>query len=55
MIEKKEVTYEKCQICGFEAKTIVFDENEGACPDCGSTDVDDIDANPYEDEDDEEW
>ena len=43
-------TKDKCQICKFEADTSYFDINDGACPNCGSYDVDDINAKPYEDD-----
>ena len=51
-------TWDKCGICGWEgpSQEVVFDSTDGAwhCPRCGSTDVDDINADPYED-DDENW
>jgi predicted Zn-ribbon and HTH transcriptional regulator len=48
-IEGKFITFDKCFICGWKGLSEdVKDDNK--CPRCGSKDMDDIDANPYEDD-----
>jgi DNA-directed RNA polymerase subunit RPC12/RpoP len=48
------VTYDKCNICGWEGESDLTETTNGyECPDCGSEDLDDISADPYEDLDDE--
>ncbi len=48
-------TVDKCNICGWTGPSteVVFEVYDGNwhCPQCGSTDVDDINADPYEDDD----
>jgi predicted Zn-ribbon and HTH transcriptional regulator len=50
----KEEPNDRCQICGYEALSSEFVENDNKCPVCGSEDVDDANTNPYEDDDNEE-
>lgn len=56
-MKEKEITYDKCQICGYTGESSKFGKGEGQCPICGSKDIDDVSANPYEDDDmeDDEW
>ena len=44
------LTYDKCLICTHVAPSDMF--IDGNCPNCGSSDVDDADTDPYEDEED---
>jgi predicted Zn-ribbon and HTH transcriptional regulator len=52
MSESEEITYDKCQVCGYEAPSTEFIKDK--CPICGSEDVDDANFDPYKDDDDEE-
>ena len=48
-IEGKFLTFDKCLICGWRGLSEdVKDDNK--CPVCGSLDMDDIDADPYEED-----
>ncbi len=51
MSESEEITYDKCQVCGYMATSDMFGDK---CPICGSEDIDDAQFNPYTDDDDEE-
>lgn len=46
------MTYDKCLICTHVAPSDMF--IDGLCPNCGSSDVDDADSDPYEDDEGEE-
>ena len=52
-------TKDKCNICGWIglSSLVVFKPSDGQwhCPQCDSTDVDDVNADPYEDDDDDWW
>jgi hypothetical protein len=49
-------TLDKCNICGWIGDSddvIETEDGDWICPACGSTDVDDVNENPYEEEDDD--
>ena len=51
----KKPTYDKCQICLYVGKSKEFgDADNPECPNCGSSDINDISFNPYEDDTDDE-
>ena len=51
MNAKKHQTYDKCQICNYIAKSQKFGKPEKPkCPICGSTDINDVSYNPYNDD-----
>ena len=53
-MSETDITFDRCQICGYEAVSDEFIENKNRCPVCGSEDVDDASFDPYTDDDDEE-
>lgn len=45
----KGLTFDRCLICGWVGLSDEVQDNK--CPECGSDDMDDIDAEIYEDDD----
>lgn len=57
MDKTKTKTVDKCNICNWTgfSDDVPRDQNgKWICPVCGSEDMDDVNSNPYED-DEEEW
>ena len=44
----KSITFDICICCGWVG--LSEDVQDNKCPQCGSEDMDDIDADPYEDD-----
>lgn len=51
-------TQDKCNVCGWtgDSNDVIYNQVTLSyhCPRCGSQDTDDIDEDPYEDEDEED-